>query len=267
MNPSDLDEILSRLHGSDADAIIVTVRQVRELISSLDDASLRRAIEALSGLFYIDLYDRPDFQPAVDAAEEAIASTGEPAIPILIHLLEGSDIKCHVHLANILGRLGEPSISHLRRLIATSEAPDSRAFALYALGKIRSETVLEALPETIGSLMHPDKEVRDSAARTLGKIVEKVPPAGLDERRRTELFEVLARAIGDVQPAVRAKAVRSLGKMALHGYLDESQRSDLKTRLVALLTRGEKVDWDRAYIVRREAHEALDNLATLEAKI
>lgn len=267
MNRASLDEILSHLQSSDADAIAGTVRRVREVIPSLDGASLRRAIEALCGLFYIDLYDRADLQPAVDAAEEAIASTGEPAIPILIRLLEGSDIKCHVHLANVLGRIGEPTISHLRRMIATSEDPDGRAFALYALGKVQTEAVHAALPETVGSLMHPDKEVRDSAARTLGKIVEKVPPAGLSERRRIEVYEALARTIGDVQPAVRAKAVRSLGKMALHGYLDESQRSDLRTRLVALLTRGEGVDWDRAYIVRREAHETLAHLTTLETDL
>jgi HEAT repeat protein len=144
--------------------------------------------------------------------------------------------------------------------VATAEDPYSRSFALFAIGKIKSPAVHEALPEAVGALMHPDKEVRDSAARTLGKIVESVPPLSLTVRRRHEIFDALLRAIADPQPAVRAKAVRSLGKLARYGYLDEEMRGQALARIEAIITRGEETDWDHAFIVRREAQETLSHL-------
>jgi HEAT repeat protein len=262
VNLTPLDDLLARLHGAEAGEITRTIREIREGIPSLSEGEVRKAVEALCGLFYIDLHERGDLQPAVDAAEETIASIGEPVIPVLVRLLEDSDAKSHFYLARTLARIGPRAVPHLRRMIATSEDPYCRAFALYAVGKVKDESVHEVLPEAVGSLMHPDKEVRDSAARTLGKIVEQVEPGRLSERRRSEVYDALTRALADVQPPVRAKAVRSLGKMARRGYLDQEQAAALRTRLVALLTRGEAVDWDRAYIVRREAHEALSYLTT-----
>jgi HEAT repeat protein len=255
-----LDALLSKLQAADAEEIVTAIQRLRELLPSLAPADLRRSVEALCGLFYIDLYDRPDLQLALDAAEMALVRAGEPVIPILIRQMEGSDIKSHFHLARVLGRIGAASLPHLRRLVATAEDAYSRSFALFAIGKIKEPIVHEALTEVVGALMHPDKEVRDSAARTLGKIVEAVPRAILTDRRRREIYEALARAIVDTQPAVRAKAVRSIGKMALHGYLDEEMRLQARARIQAILTRGEETDWDHAFIVRREAQETLAHL-------
>jgi HEAT repeat protein len=259
---SALDSVLPRLHSSDPAEVTRAVHAVRELLPGLPEPDFRRAAAALCGLFYVDSYDRPDLDEALEQAEEALAAAGEPAIPVLIRLMEGSDIKCHLHLAKVLGRIGAASVPHLRRIVATAEDPYARSFALFALGKIRAPSVQDALPEAIGALMHPDKEVRDSAARTLGKIVEAIPPSALTERRRGEVQEALVRAVGDAQPAVRAKAVRSLGKMAANGYLSAEQSSRVQAVLDALVTRSEESDWDRAYIVRREVQEARMRLKT-----
>jgi HEAT repeat protein len=254
------EDLLRQLESSEAGSIAAAVEAIGARFSSLSAAEHRRAVQAICALFYVDLYDRQDLQPAVDAAEKVLAGAGEPVIPILIGLMEGSDIKSHLHLARVLAAIGPPALPHLRRLVATAEDPYVRSFALYAIGKFKDEMAHEALPEAVGALMHPDKEIRDSAARTLGKILEVVPPDRLTVRRRSEIYEALCRVTGDDQPAVRAKAVRSLGKMAVLGFLDAVQRRDLGLRLEALLTRGEGRDWDHAYIVRREANEALGHL-------
>jgi len=255
-----IEENLALLEGSEAGEILDGVTGLQRVLPDLGEAEMWPVLEALCGLFYVDVYDRPDLQPAIDKAEEAIAAAGQRAIPILIHLMEGSDAKSHIYLARVLGRIGAPALPRLREMIATSEDPYRRAFALYAVGKIRDEQVHEALPEAVGALMHPEKEVRDTAARTMGKIVERVPPARLTERRRSEIYEALMRTTTDLQPAVRAKAVRSLGKMARFAYLESEQTKRLHARLRSMLTRDETSDWDRAYIVRREAQEALRHL-------
>jgi HEAT repeat protein len=102
--------------------------------------------------------------------------------------------------------------------------------------------------------------VRDSAARTLGKIAERVPADQIGEDRRTEVFEVLFRALSDAQPAVRAKALRSLGKLVRFGYLGASQEEHVRLAVLRVLGRDEAHEWDRAFIVRREAEETLRHL-------
>jgi len=59
----------------------------------------------------------------------------------------------------------------------------------------------------------------------------------------------------DAQPAVRAKAMRSLGKMAAAGLLNRPQRRIVEAAARAALGEGESYTWDHAYIVRREARE------------
>jgi HEAT repeat protein len=228
-------------------------------MARLPEAEFRGAVEELCALFYVDTADRPDLQPLLDRAVEILAAQGPRVVAQLLELMKGSDIKSHLYLARALAAIGHPALAPLRRVIATDD-PYGRSFALFAVGKIHDPAVREALPEVIGSLMHPDKEVRDSAARTLGKIAEAVPAGQLAEDRRTEIFEVLFRTLADAQPAVRAKAVRSLGKLARFGYLAAAQEQRVRLAVLRILGRDEAHEWDRAFIVRREAEETLRHL-------
>lgn len=248
------------LRSTDKSRVERAVRDLSAELQFLEDLDYRAVVEALCSLFYIDTYDRPDLEPALDQVEEVLAGQGVKIVPLLLEFMAGSDIKSHLHLAQALGRIGSPAVSSLRRFIATAEDPYSRSFALFAVGKIHAPEIQEALPEVVGSLMHPDKEVRDSAARVLGKIAEVVPPERITERRRNEMFEALFRALDDRMPAVRAKAVRSLGKLAGASYLTANQAEQLKTTLRRLAGEDEHYDWERAFIVRREAEEAYEVL-------
>jgi HEAT repeat protein len=260
MPVESLAAALRSLHGDDPVVVEEGVEFLRERIDALDGAELRSAVDGLCSLFYVDTGDRPDLQPLLDRAVEVLAGQGTRVVSQLLELMKGSDIKCHLYLARTLGAIGPPALPALRRAIAIEEDPYSRSFALFAVGKVRDPGVREALSEVIGSLIHPDKEVRDSAARALGKIAEVVPAGLLSTERRDELFEALFRSLSDVQPPVRAKAVRSLGKMARTGYLAPGQVERLRAAALRLLGEDEAHEWDRAYIVRREAEEALRNL-------
>jgi hypothetical protein len=254
--PPEIAEPLKRL-GADRPADIESaVRELGRQLGEVPESDLRRVVEGICSLFYVDTKDRPELEPALEIALEVLAECGERVVPHLLEFMRGSDLKSHFYLARTLGRIGAPALPRLRRFIATEEDPYSRAFALYALGKMRNAAVHVALPEVVGSLMHPDREVRDSAARTLGKIAEVVPPHLLSERRRAEIFEALLRSSGDHEPAVRAKSIRSLGKLVRAGYLTPEQLGEVER--VARSVLGENGwNWDHAYIVRREAEEAL----------
>jgi HEAT repeat protein len=261
MTTDDLSVALRSLRGDRPDSIGAGLDHLRSTLGSLSDAEFRRAVEELCSLFYVDTADRPDLQPLLDRAVSVLAAQGSRVVAQLLELMKGSDIKSHLYLARTLGYIGQAALPALRRVIST-EDPYSRSFALFAVGKVHDPAVREALPEVIGSLMHPDKEVRDSAARALGKMAEAVPAAELGEDRRAEIFEALFRALSDVQAAVRAKAVRSLGKLVRAAYLTPTQQERVRLAVVRILGRDEAQEWDRAFIVRREAEEALRHLET-----
>jgi len=65
----------------------------------------------------------------------------------------------------------------------------------------------------------------------IGKFAESIPAGGLSEEMRHGLVAVLQKNLADSSPGVRAKAVRSLGKLARYGHLTASERDQLKLAL------------------------------------
>jgi HEAT repeat protein len=253
----DLDCLSADLSSDDPAIVSAAVRGLSPRLGTLDDAAYERAVETLCSLFYVDTADRPDLEAALDEATTLLTGQGARVVPHLLRQMRSSDIKSHLYLARTLGRIGTGALPALRDLLATSEDRYARAFALYALGKMSCPEVARALPEVLGGLMHPDKEVRDSASRTIGRIAAAVPKHGLSPGRRREMFEALMRAIHDLEVPVRAKAMRSLGKMAAAGLLTRHQEKAVTAAARAALGESPGFVWDHAYIVRREAGEAL----------
>jgi HEAT repeat protein len=260
MLDEDFRSAIESLRSTRVEEIERAIDHLREHLGTLPEEQFRAAVEAMSSLFFVDTYDRPDLESALDRVVEALASAGQKVVHLLLEFMRGSDIKSHLYLATTIGLIGNPALPALRLFVATEEDPYSRSCALFALGKIRDPEVRQALPEMVGSLMHPDKEVRDSAARALGKVVETVPADLLTERRRTEIFEVLFRALADPQPVVRSKCIRSLGKMVRAAYLTTAQEGQVDHAARSILGEDDLHEWDRAYIVRCEATEALRHL-------
>src|SRR5512141_1863444 len=139
---------------------------------------------------------------------------------------------------------------------ALSTDPARRALILYALGKVRAPEVVRAVPLGLEAAASTDVELRDTATRALGNFADSIPREALHERLRTAMLEILHLRIADEKPAIRAKAVRSMGKLARCGHLRAHEKEHLAQICRALLGEDEKREWDRAYIVRKEADEA-----------
>jgi HEAT repeat protein len=140
---------------------------------------------------------------------------------------------------------------------AWSTDPTLRAFLLYALGKIKSPKILQAAPLALEAAHSPDLELRDTATRTLGKLVESIPPAQMSRQLKQQFLDCLYANLSDSNTSVRAKAIRSLGKLARYGHLTDTERGQLKAACHQILGVDEDHDWDRAFIIRKEAEEAL----------
>lgn len=246
------------LSSTDPDEVTVGLEKVWARVRHASEEERRQYVEMISVLFYIDPLDHPEYLPVIEDAISLVGSIGEAAIPILIQELEGGDVKAQMAVGLALGRMGVTAIPALLdqyyRLCPESSC---RAFVLYALGKIKSPHIVDALPAALEAAGADDQEVRDSATRALGKFAESIPPGSLKPEVVDGIVERVRANLADSSPAIRAKAVRTLGKLARYGHLSAAQCAELVITLHRILGEDEHFEWDRAYVVRKEAREAL----------
>ena len=121
----------------------------------------------------------------------------------------------------------------------------------------KSPKIIEALNLVIEAAESDDGVLRDTGTRAIGKLAESIPSDKMPQDILQQIVKQLQANLGHENSAIRAKAVRSLGKLAKHGHMGEAERKQLKTTLIHIVGRDEHFDWDRAYLVRKEAEEAL----------
>jgi len=231
---------------------------VKAAAPGADPQGCERLCEVILPLFYIDPLDHPEHIPVIEEAIMVVAGLGEAVIPPLIQNLEMGDVKAQMAIASALGWKGAKAVDPLiAEYESTCPDPSCRAFLLYALGKIKAPEIVKAAPLAVAAARSADLELRDTATRALGKFAEAIPAGGLAEGLRLAFQEALQANLGDFSAGVRAKAVRSLGKLARYGHLNGRERWELAAILRRILGKDERFEWDRAYVVRKEAQEAL----------
>ncbi len=216
----------------------------------------RHLFEMVATIFYIDALDRPELVPVLEEAIDLTAHFGPWIIPVLIENLDAGDIKAQWAIAHVLGRIGARAIDPMLQAYAATDKVSLRTFILYALGKIKSPEIANAAPIALNAARSTDLEMRDTAVRTLGKLIESIPKEILKPEIRQDIANCLYTQLSDENASVRSKAVRSLGKMAGKGHLSDGEREQLQKACRTILG-TEGGEWDRAFIVRKEAWETL----------
>lgn len=230
---------------------------LREELDRAGQVEAAPLFELVSALFYIDALDRPELAPVLDEVVSVTVRFGPSFIPSLLSKLEDGDLKAQLVISHALGKMGADAVEPLMAAYASSADIGRRCFLLYALGKIESPEVGKAIPLARDAAASPDPELRDTGTRAIGKLAESVPPEQIPEALRLELIEKLRANLASSNAVLRAKAVRSFGKLARLGHLTAAERETLRGVCHAFLGRDESFDWDRAYVARREAEEAL----------
>jgi HEAT repeat protein len=258
MSENRYRDIQRLMESTNPDELRKGLELVRREISLVGAQEARPLFEMVAAVFYIDPLDRPDLVPLLDEAVSLVVGFGDWVIPVLIENLEAGDIKAQLAIGHALGRIGADAIEPLMAEYEADTDPAVHMFVLYALGKIKSPQIVRAAPLAVEAAQASDLELRDTATRAIGKFVESIPPSDLPEQMRLAFIEVLQNNLADPNAGVRAKAVRSLGKLARYGHLSAEEHENLKALCALILGTDGNFDWDRAYIVRKEAKEALE---------
>lgn len=252
-----LGQIRTLLTSSDAEDLRKGLALAEREIARVGSREARPLFEIVSTIFYLDPLDRPDLVPILDEAVSLVVGFGDWVIPVLVDHLEAGDVKAQLAVGHALGRIGSDAISPLMAKYDAVADPAVRPFVLYALGKIVSPRIAEAVPMMLEAARSGNLETRDTATRALGRMAESIPPGGLPDDLRRAVVERLHAILADASVGVRSKAVRSLGKLAKAGHMTAVERETLAAACRRLLGQDESFEWDRAYVVRKEAEEAL----------
>jgi len=254
------EEIKSLLGSTKSEDIHQGLVLIREELPNINEEDAVSLFEMVTALFYIDLLDHPEHAYVLDEAVSLVADFGEVVIPILLNDLDAGDMKAQLTIGHAFGRVGESALEPLLESFKCEESEECRIFLVYAMGKIRSPKVMQAFEQVLTAAKSENLELRDTAIRALGNFVELISPADLPEEHKKEMLEAIQVNLADSSAGVRSKAIRSYGKLARFGHLSKDEKQKCKDTCELLLGIDEKFEWDRAFIVRKEAQEALDCL-------
>ena len=260
MAADQFEKIKTLLNSFDSDEIHQGLVMIREELPNISEEDAKTLFDMVSALFYIDLLDHPEHAHVLDEAVSLVADFGDFVVPILLNNLDAGDMKAQLTIGHAFGRVGEPAIEPLLESYQCEESEECRIFLVYALGKIRSPKVLEAFEQVLAAARSDNLELRDTAIRAMGNFVEMIKPEKLPEEFKKGMLEAIRINLSDSSAGVRSKAIRSWGKLARFGHLTKEEKLKCKETCELLLGVDDQYDWDRAYIVRKEAQEALECL-------
>lgn len=263
MAKADIQTIFELMKSEDPAEVRKAVAKISGMIDDIEPGLVPDVVEVLTSLFYIDLGDKPDWVTVVEDTVSVIASFGEGAVPTLVWLLGESDYKANLMMARALGRIGPPAYGHLKDLFYNPPTPWHRSLSMFALAKMHEAALMEIFPDTVTALDDSDREIRDTAARTIGRILDSFQPGQIPQDLANHAFERLLFRFRDSSAVVRSKAVRSIGKMARNGYLDHDMLAAAIIAVNKLLGIGED-DPDPFYLVRKEAENTKHALEALQ---
>ncbi len=247
--------IQALLSSADAEQIHQGLEQVRQEMRQADPQQARALFEMVAALFHFDLLDRPDLMPALEEAIDVAAGMGAWVIPHLLRELDDGDLKAQLTIGQALGRIGAEAIAPLMAEYQAATSDDRRVFILHALGE--DSIAARHRSPAAGAGGRSMRPTWNCAIRPRGRQAgswNKLPLCRKPKSANSS--RILQRNLADSSPVIRAKAVRSLGKLAKFGHLNAEERQSLKTILERLMGIDEHYAWDYAFIVRREAEEA-----------
>ena len=254
-----------------------TYRTISALLASTDPAEIHRGLtlvkaqlpalseeEALPlldmvvALFYIDPLDLPEHLPVLEEAITVAAGFGTWAIPVLIQDMATGDVKAQMALAQALGHMGADAIARWSRNITTAPRPAAARSCSMRWARSSRRRSSWPCPLALEAAGAADQELRDSATARHRQICRIDPAGGLSAEPGCDaLVERLRIEPRRRQPRHPREGRAQPGQAGEIRPPDRRAARAAQVTLSGILGEDEHFEWDRAYVVRKEAKEAL----------
>lgn len=238
-------------------SVAVTLDRVKQLEDLTREEKLDLA-RLLSEIFFHAHHTGSTIMPKLAVrAEKRIAKFGDEVIPFLCDQAINADSESTAYFGQTLAKIGATALAYVLAQAEQLPADDDRLVNLFqVLSYFKIEQAAQALP----LMLKPHKmnhHVTAMSFCSMGKIIQKLKPAWIGETLRSEVFNTLYGNLRHDQVLVRKNAARSLGKMLRKGMLTGEQEEKLYKAFLSISGRDEKHNWDRGFIVRKEAEDFL----------
>jgi ferredoxin/flavodoxin---NADP+ reductase len=190
--------------------------------------------------------------------EKQISRFGPEMIPFLFKEILEADTETAVYFGKSLARNGVAALDFIVSKLADHRANDHdliNIVQVFSFFKIPEVT--KAIPVLLQEARHSNHQVTAMSLYSVGRLVLKLRPTVFSEELRSTMFDSVFRFLAHTQGLVRKNAARTLGKMLRKGLLSSDNEQKLYKTFLAITGRDEHHNWDRAFIVRREAEDFL----------
>ena len=160
------------LRSREASKLEAACNSARKHAASFSDSQIQEVADGLTSLFNLEPATHPEFAPVVSCAMDTLAAMGPKVVKVLVQDLADSDLDVNSLITQTLAKLGRPATVELIQEFRNNSDPYRRSTALFALSLINDPALIEVFPEVVSALDHDNPELRDTAARAIGNMVE-----------------------------------------------------------------------------------------------
>jgi len=253
-----LNDIVNGFDPYSVDSVTQTLEAVRQTVDLQAEEKIDLT-KILSAVFFHAHHTGSSEMPKLALrAGRRIASFGPAVIPVLFDEMIAADSESAAYHGQVLAWIGKESLAYVAsRLPDYMDHEHDLINVLQALSYFRIPDTPRVIPSILTTLGHRNHQVIAMALYAVGRLVQKLKPTLFSEDLIQAIFDAVYNLLFNPQVLVRKNAARALGKMFRKHLLAGDRKEKLHKVFLAISGKDEHHNWDRAFIVRREAEEFL----------
>jgi len=253
-----VNQIIQNLDPRSVQSMTLALNAIKE-ISDLNLEEKTAVAKSLCEVFFHAHHTGSTPMPKVAVrTEKRIAKFGPEMIPFIFDEMLDSDSESAVYFGKTLARHGVAGLDYVLSKLEDYKTQDHDLINLIqTLSYFKVTEATKAIPVLLSLAQHSNHQITAMSVYATGRLVQTLPHTVFYEELRLNIFTTVFRFLSNSQGLVRKNAARTLGKMLRKGLLTTEQEKKVHNAFMAITGRDEQHNWDRAFIVRREAEDFL----------
>lgn len=235
-----------------------SVKNLLEEIKQIDDLNpteKNNLAQVLSDIFYHAHHTGSTRIPKLAVrVQKCITRFGPEMIPYLFEEIKDADNESLSYFGKSFARLGKPALEFIVPKLMEYRTQDN------CLINIIQVLSYFRIPETEGAIgpilivaNSKNHQVTAMALYAVGRLIQKLPHESFNNKNIQYIFDSVFSFLSNSEALVRKNAARTLGKMLRKGLLSEANEHKVFKTFMKITGKDDSHNWDRAFIVRREA--------------
>lgn len=253
---TQVDQIIQKLNTDSVESVAETLAQLKE-ISDISQEQKMVLGQALTEVFFQAHHTGATRIPKLAVhVEKRIASFGPSMIPYLFEEIIEADSESATYFGKTLARIGNPGLEFLLpQLSAFKEDEHALINLIQVFSYFKIPETVQAIGPILDVAKHSNHQVTSMALYTVGRLVQRLPLSCFTPPIKSSLFNSVAGFLSHREALVRKNAARALGKMLRKGLLTVEEEKKVYKAFMSITGKDDHHNWDRAFIVRREAED------------